>query len=508
MLPFFDAVSLPVVSAVRNRRAGGKFLSREAFRRVAGATITCLLSSYFSAPAHAQVMDRDIGSAPSQLVSTPLLPNATTKTSVPPFSHPEVIVPNPLSAWLRARGVNFLVDNTNEFAGAITPPTRGSNPGFVNYRQGASNAGQYAMQLDIDWEKLAGWKGFATHMVTIGRYGTTANRMFGDWLNHASETYGGGGNVVVHLVYLYGEETLFGGRFVVAAGRMAEISDFAASPLFCNFQNGSFCGRPKGITDTNFAAGYPASTWGFRVRGRPARSVYIQTGLYPIEDGIYQVFQHRTGFKFNGANIIGYTAPVETAWEPVFGSGTLPGHYKIGAQVFSTPQNDNFLDLYDQPYALTHRKQKSRSASWSTWGMFDQRLLHYHDKDSGLTALWGVIYNDPHTSLRQYLAYGALLNRGVFRSRPYDTMGFAFTYTKISKGVSLTEQYLMDEGSTMPNHATGVQRDTMVMEANYAIHIMPGVIFTPLFEYYVHPNAQRNLRDAALLGFKSHIQLM
>ncbi|WP_242011820.1 carbohydrate porin [Acetobacter oeni] len=459
-------------------------------------------------PAQAQVMDRDIGSAPSQLVATPLPPNATTQTSVPAFSHPEVVIKNPLSAWLRARGINLLIDNTNEFAGAITPPTRGSNPGFVNYKQGASNAGQYAVQLDIDWEKLAGWQGFATHMITVGRYGTTANRMFGDWLNHASETYGGGGNVVVHLVYMYGEETLYGGRLAIAAGRMAEISDFAASPLFCNFQNASMCGRPKGITDTNFDAGYPASTWGFRVRGRPAQSVYIQTGLYPIEDGIYQVYQHRTGFKFNGANIIGYAAPIETAWEPIFGHRTLPGHYKLGAQLFSTPQSDNFLDIDGRPYALTKAKQKTHSASWATWAMFDQRLLHYRDKDSGLTALWGITYNDPHTSLREYVAYGALLNRGFLRSRPFDTMGFAFTYTKIAKGVSLTEQYLMARGGTMPNHATGVQRGAMVMEANYAIHIMPGIIFTPLFEYYIHPNAQNNLRNAALLGFKSHIQIM
>ncbi|GBR10782.1 carbohydrate-selective porin B [Acetobacter oeni LMG 21952] len=481
--------------------------------RRSGIPVAAMAASYLLlagnvSPAQAQVMDRDIGSAPSQLVATPLPPNATTQTSVPAFSHPEVVIKNPLSAWLRARGINLLIDNTNEFAGAITPPTRGSNPGFVNYKQGASNAGQYAVQLDIDWEKLAGWQGFATHMITVGRYGTTANRMFGDWLNHASETYGGGGNVVVHLVYMYGEETLYGGRLAIAAGRMAEISDFAASPLFCNFQNASMCGRPKGITDTNFDAGYPASTWGFRVRGRPAQSVYIQTGLYPIEDGIYQVYQHRTGFKFNGANIIGYAAPIETAWEPIFGHRTLPGHYKLGAQLFSTPQSDNFLDIDGRPYALTKAKQKTHSASWATWAMFDQRLLHYRDKDSGLTALWGITYNDPHTSLREYVAYGALLNRGFLRSRPFDTMGFAFTYTKIAKGVSLTEQYLMARGGTMPNHATGVQRGAMVMEANYAIHIMPGIIFTPLFEYYIHPNAQNNLRNAALLGFKSHIQIM
>lgn len=478
----------------------------ENFLRIVGFSF--FGSLFVSGVASGQVMDRDVGSAPSLLLSTPLPKNASRKTSVPEFSHPEAIVSNPLSDWLRKRGINFLVDNTNEFAGAITRPTQGSTRGFENYKQGASNAGQYAMQLDINWEKLAGLRGFATHMITVGRYGTTANRMFGDWLNHASEDYGGGGNVVVHLVYMYGEETLYGGRLAIAAGRMSEISDFAASPLFCNFQNGSFCGRPKGITDTNFDAGYPAATWGFRVRGRPVRSVYVQTGVYPIENGIYQVYQHRTGFKFNGANIIGYAAPLETAWEPVFGQGKLPGHYKFGAQLFSTPQVDNYYDLYGGSYAVTGLAQKKRSASWSTWVMLDQQFLHYKAKGSGLTGMAGLIYNDPHTSLRRYLVYGALINRGFFASRPYDTLGFSLTYTKIASGVSRTEAALIRKGGALPNHATGVQRDTVVMEFNYAIHVVRGVIFTPLFEYYIHPNAQYNLRDAALLGFKSHIQFM
>ena len=163
-------------------------------------------SLFVSGVASGQVMDRDVGSAPSLLLSTPLSKNASRKTSVPEFSHPEAIVSNPLSDWLRKRGINFLVDNTNEFAGAITRPTQGSTRGFENYKQGASNAGQYAMQLDINWVMRARLRGFATHMITVGRYGTTANRMFADCLNHASEEYCVGGNVVVHLVHIYGEE--------------------------------------------------------------------------------------------------------------------------------------------------------------------------------------------------------------------------------------------------------------------------------------------------------------
>ena len=33
------------------------------------------------------------------------------------------------------------------------------------------------------------------------------------------------------------------------------------------------------------------------------------------------------------------------------------------------------------------------------------------------------------------------------------------------------------------------------------------VSFAPDFQYFIRPNAQTNLHDAALLGFKSHIEL-
>jgi len=136
----------------------------------------------------------------------------------PPYAAPSPIIEGPpsifsdpfgMTSWLRKNGIGFHFDNTNEYAGALQNPTKG--PHYKNYRDGSSNAGQYSANLVVDWEHLAGIKGFVTRMTTIGRYGTTANRMFGDWLAHSSEIYGGGGNVVVHLVSLYGEESLFGG---------------------------------------------------------------------------------------------------------------------------------------------------------------------------------------------------------------------------------------------------------------------------------------------------------
>ncbi|GBQ62361.1 carbohydrate-selective porin B [Ameyamaea chiangmaiensis NBRC 103196] len=333
--------------------------------------------------------------------------------------------------------------------------------------------------------------------------------MFGDWLDHASEDYGGGGNVVVHLVMACGEETLLGGRISLAAGRMSEMSDFVSSPLYCNFQNGSLCGRPKNATDSAFTSGYPAALWAARARGRPSRYTYVQLGVYMAENGIYQNIQHRTGFKFNGANIVGERVPVELGWEPVFHT-TLPGHYKIGGVLMTAPGPDMYEDINGEPYALTGRTQRIHRTSYGTWVLMDQRIITRDGgrNESGVTALWGFLYNDPRTSLREWQASAGVLDRGFWHSRPYDTIGVGFSDEKISPFVQRAEEQLRARGGSLPNHATGIQRHAAVLEVNYALHVIRGVIVQPLFEYYLRPNGQGNLRDAALLGFKSHVEFL
>ncbi|MBB2200122.1 carbohydrate porin [Gluconacetobacter tumulisoli] len=432
-------------------------------------------------------------------------------SSVPPLPRPESVFTDPggITSWLTNRGISFHFDNTNEFAGAVTPPTRGAR--YVSYRQGASNAGQYSANLNINWEQLAGIRGFSTHVITVGRYGTTANRMFGDWLAHSSEIYGGGGNVAVHLVSAYGEETLLGGRLDFAGGRMSQMSDFAASPLFCQFMNNSMCGRPKGAADSTFYGSYPAATWAFRIKARPRPDMYIQTGVYFAENGIYMNFQHRTGFKFNGANIIGYEVPVEFQWEPKFGAhGNLPGHYKFGFTYEDVPRPDNYYNVNGQPFASAGGTAMTDPHSWQTYMMTDQKLIHYKggSPTAGLTFLAGFIYNDPRTAVRDFEVYGALENRGFWPARPMDSIGLAFTYTSIAPGTRDTEALLMSENKGgLPNHATGVQTNAEIIEFNYAIHVMRGVTFEPDFQYYFNPNGQHALRDAAMLGFKTYISI-
>jgi porin len=46
----------------------------------------------------------------------------------------------------------------------------------------------------------------------------------------------------------------------------------------------------------------------------------------------------------------------------------------------------------------------------------------------------------------------------------------------------------------------------MILELNYNVHVYRGVDFRPGFQYIVRPNAQANIRDAAVFGFKIHVE--
>ena len=58
----------------------------------------------------------------------------------------------------------------------------------------------------------------------------------------------------------------------------------------------------------------------------------------------------------------------------------------------------------------------------------------------------------------------------------------------------------------MSKNATGVQSHEMILEVNCSIHVFRGVKLQPDFQYVFRPNAQVNIRDAAVCGFRASVE--
>ena len=454
-----------------------------------------------SGPVLAQTADTGQGTfASSKLSNAP-----AANFGAPPLPKPEALFPQ-VNEALAKYGAAVLVDNINEFDGAIT-----------GAHTGATNAGQYAIEWDQDWDVLAGLRGFQTHAIAVGRYGIPASRIFGDNIEPSQEIYGAGGNVAIHLVFAYAEETLAHGRFNVAAGRIPTLNDFAASPLYCNFQNNSICGNPKASSDNTVSSSYPDANWALRLRVRPISQVYVQWGIYFTESNIYDYAKgYRTGFHLDSSYINGEYFPVEIGWEPAFGADKLPGHYKVGFGYDNTNHPDNYYDINGAAYAQTGLAPRMRKGGSQAWLLVDQMLVRQGPAATdGIIGLAGFYHNDPRYSTRAEQYYVAALDRGFWKARPLDTIGLLFSYNTVAGKLGKTEALQQElglpitgTGTTFYDDSTpGVQTHSMIIEANYAIHVFRGVTFAPDFQYYFRPNGQGNLPNAALIGFKSHIEL-
>lgn len=445
--------------------------------------------------AYAQTLDKAPGTEPGQEVA-PLPPSTPTQAiTQPPAEHFFGTWDGLQPAW-EAQGINIQLDAITEFAGNVS--------GGV--KQGSTFSSQIGLQADVNWERLAGLTGLSTHIIAVQRSGSSDSQLFGDHLLPVQEIYGSGGDVALHLVSAYAQETLFNRGLDVAMGRMNVEADFASSPLYCSFMNNALCGDPKALPGGDIGhSAYPDAVWAARIRVRPTPEFYLETGVYQVNQGLYGDANFRSGFKLDDSQTSGVYLPVEAAWLPIFGDGKLPGHYKFG---FGYDTSGGYQDFGNVLAAaqLPGFAKLTRTGNTQFWALADQMLVRQGPGPmAGLIAVAGYIHNDPNKTAyaRQYFA--GLLDQGFWPGRMKDTVGVLFTYAAVSGRLAAVEGFQQSLGLPLSNSASGIQSHEMVFEANYAIHLMRGVTFRPDVQYVVHPNAQTSIGNAVVLGFQAHL---
>jgi porin len=398
---------------------------------------------------------------------------------------------------LLSQGINLQLNAVTEFAGNVSGGTR----------QGATFANQVGFETDINWERLAGITGLSTHTVIVSRSGSSDSRVFGDNLMPVQEVYGSGGDVIAHLVSIYAQETLLDKRLDIAIGRMNVENDFASSGLYCTFMNNGLCGDPKALPGGDIGhSAYPDAVWAGRIQVRPIAETYIRVGVYEVNQALYTYPAYRSGFSFDNSRISGAYLPVELAWEPKLGLDALPGHYKLGFGYDTSSGYKDFRNVLATA-AVPGYSLHYRTGNTQVWALADQMLMRNGpDAGSGVIALGGYIHNDPNNTAYGEQYFAGLIDTGFWASRPKDTAGVLFTYVSVSGrlgNVQVTERAL-----SMPfsNGATGIQSHEMIFETNYTLALFRGITFEPDFQYVFQPNAQSNIQDAAVFGFRAHVE--
>ena len=462
----------------------------------------------------AQTLNSGQGASSSQAVSNP---RVAAPSSEPPLPAPESLFADMFGArqWLADRGIAVLFDNINELGANITG---GGGPAPIGSRVttggGSSLDGQVGLETDINWEKLAGIRGFSTNTIVVARYGgLPASYEVGDTLDPSSEVYGAGGNVAAHLVQFYGQETFLGGGLFVQAGRIPLDDYFDASPLFCAYESNALCGNPKNFAGYNGShSTYPDASWALHFFFAPSPHAYIQSGIYFTQTNIYNYSENfRSGFNFDTSYLNGEAFPVEIGYVPSFGREQLPGHYKLGFVYDNENHTDEYFSVNGAPYEANGLAPRIRKGATTEYVQADQMVMRNgKTPNAGLVVLAGYSHNDPETSIGEDQWYVGAQDGGFWAARPLDQINLLATRQTVSGLATHSQEIALAEGLPVQetvDGASGPQRWTMTFEANYAIHVYRGVTFAPDFQYYIRPNAQANLPDAAFLGFKSHIEI-
>jgi porin len=379
---------------------------------------------------------------------------------------------------IRNSGIDFQFGYTNEIAYNVTGGTHST----VRY------ADQYAAGVTFDLDRLVGIPS-ALFQTTITE--RTGRNLSDDaelgTLQQVQEVFGRG--QTVRLTDFWYQQKFFGGIVDWKVGRMPYGEDFAA--FSCDFQNLTFCGAAPGNIVGNYIFNWPISQWATRLKFGLKDFGYFQVGVYDINPRYLGVQDQVLPVWFPDST--GAMIPVELAWQPSFGGGTLPGSYKIGGWYDTSTADDVVDDVSGNPFVLTGLPPKQDRGRYGGYINFQQQVT------SNLTLFLNFVMADRRTATTDRQIAGGLIYTGLFSARPEDDIGFAVGSTHVNSRVA-DVQALQNSLGKGP---VAVQDSEYAFELYYTFRPRPGLLFRPNLQYVHLPGGTSNNDDVFVLGLKT-----
>ncbi|MDE1992643.1 MAG: carbohydrate porin, partial [Rhizobiaceae bacterium] len=261
-------------------------------------------------------------------------------------------------------------------------------------------------------------------------------------------------------------------------GRIPVGEDFAS--FSCDFQNLTFCGSNPGNLVGNYIYNWPISQWATRVKVNLSGFGYVQTGVYDMNPKYLGVQDQVLPVFFSDST--GALIPLEVAWLPTFGGGTLPGSYKFGVWYDTSSADDVAEDVNGDPIVLTGLPARQRHGRYGGYINFQQQVT------DGLSVFLNAVVADKRTSTTDRQIAGGLIYTGLFKARPKDDIGFAVGTTHVNSRVSTDEDPLSSE---------------YAFELFYTYRPRAGLLIRPNLQYVIHPGGTSQNDDVFALGLKT-----
>jgi len=323
----------------------------------------------------------------------------------------------------------------------------------------------------------------------------------------------------IRLFDLWYEQTFLGGRASLRLGQMAADEEFLLTGSSEVFLNGGF-GWPTlaSIDLPNSGPTYPLATPGMLLKVQPSANLALLAALFngnPSPDGFGNP-QRTNRFGLNFRTDGGAFTIAELQWHHEFGTPARdrPGTFKLGAWW----NTNTFLDQHLDPNGLSLANINStgfpaqRRNNWSVYATADQVLWRPSNaREQGLSMFlrWMAAPDDRNEVSVE--VDGGLAFRGLFPSRPDDTIGLGFGWFKISQAARALDRDLAALGVRRP-----IRSAEGLLEATYQAGITKWLQVQPDFQYIIRPGGgvpgsvgeqslSRPLRNSKIIAIRSTI---
>ena len=364
-------------------------------------------------------------------------------------------------------------------------------------RQGFTESENLGLNIAVDLDKFAGWKG-ATFTVSLSqRSGSSLTKNYiGNQFN-VQQVFGG---ETFRLVNLNVRQELLDGNLVVQLGRMPAGDNFLTSPYYWVFVQNGIDGNPVGIfLNAPGMTAYPTATWGARVLVRPTERTYLNFGFFNGDPTLGLNENHGADFSFRGPLFF----VAEAVWQRnmIQGDAGLPGNYKLGVYYNDGPFQDLASKVLGPAAPAFNVTANPRNGNAGVYALVDQGVLRFGEEGSrrGLGLFGAFLFApDEEYNTMPFFMNGGMAFRGPFAARPTDFGGIAVIYGRYSGDQRAAQRQLQTV-----NPSVGVQTHEVALEANYAFRIRDGrVIFQPDVQYIIRPSGTGLIPNALVLGFQ------
>lgn len=355
----------------------------------------------------------------------------------------------------------------------ITPSVRYGTDLLANaaggQQSGKAYAGEFAVDINVDMEKVAGLRGLTVGVSGDWASGTNLSNDIGNIFTVAQAFEGN----EMRLSNLYLQQSLLDGRLDVKAGRFATGADFLGSPADVSLVNDTLNPILDAIQkNVPGVTAPPDTTWGGRVIARPTEALSLSAGAFYSDPTLNQLTSNGTEFGISGS--AGYFVVGEAAYRlnSEKGATGLPGRYRAGG-------------YYDSnEYAFLNSPSRRQTGNYGFFLLGEQMVYREGGagSDQGLS-LFGVLIYAPQQRINTlpWFASAGASYRGLVPGRDKDTAGFALYYGGFSRDLP---------GQTYE----------LILEWTYAIAVARWLTVQPDLQYVINPGGRSSVGSAVVVG--------